>query len=149
MLKLASIVIVGASLVGFMGTFASINQMGVEEPPKIEELFDALWQVESSRREGVIWGDGGASLGPLQISRAYWQDATEFDSSIGGKYEDVVRLDYSKQVVDAYWRRWAPAAYKGQDFEVLARIHNGGPRGATKQATVGYWSRVSEVMRGR
>ena len=35
-----------------------------------------------------------------------------------------------------------------QDYaEVIARIHNGGPKGASKKATDGYWQRVLTQLR--
>jgi hypothetical protein len=35
-----------------------------------------------------------------------------------------------------------PEALASGDLEVLARIHNGGPRGAQSPATLDYWRRV-------
>jgi hypothetical protein len=33
-----------------------------------------------------------------------------------------------------------------KDFETLARIHNGGPRGHKNPATVGYWNKVRKNL---
>jgi hypothetical protein len=88
-------------------------------------------------------GDGGAALGPYQIHREYWQDAVERDKSLGGTYEDVKDPAYAERVVRAYMARYAP---KGADFETLARIHNGGPKGAKKESTMGYWGRVKAAL---
>jgi hypothetical protein len=46
----------------------------------------------------------------------------------------------------SYFARYAPTALAKKDWETLARIHNGGPKGHTKKATLGYWSKVQKEM---
>lgn len=106
-------------------------------------FFRALHQVETSGRLGAIRGDNGRALGPLQIHRAYWQD-----SGVPGRYEDCADLQYSIRVVSAYLRRYARAAWDRGDSEahILARIHNGGPQGHRKTATLGYAAKVRRAM---
>lgn len=108
----------------------------------------AINLTETGGKSGPILGDGGAALGPLQIHRIYWQDAIKYDRSIGGRYEDCSDLGYSIKVMDAYMRRYAPAAYRDGDCEKMARIHNGGPAGHRKNATVRYWIKVNRWMGG-
>jgi hypothetical protein len=103
----------------------------------------ALHQVETSGRLGAIEGDGGRSLGPLQISRAYFAD-----SRVAGSYEQVVDLGFARRVVSAYLQRYAPKAWAAGDVETLARIHNGGPAGARKAATVSYGAKVARLAGG-
>lgn len=103
--------------------------------------------TETSGRTGAILGDGGAARGPLQIHRAYWRDAVEHDRSIGGRYEDVQSLAYATRIVDAYMRRYARRAYAAGDYQTLARIHNGGPAGHRKAATLKYWAKVRRWLR--
>ncbi|MHC4514258.1 MAG: lysozyme family protein [Planctomycetota bacterium] len=106
------------------------------------QILHAIHMVESGgRTEKVPTGDGGKSIGPLQISRAYWKD-----SGVPGRYEDCVHLGYSKRVVAAFMQRWQPAAWARHDAEVIARLHNGGPRGMRKQATIRYWEKVRKVL---
>jgi hypothetical protein len=106
-------------------------------------FFKALHLVETSGRHGAILGDNGRSLGPLQISRAYWQD-----SRVPGKYEQVTDLAYARRVVTAYLKRYAPAkAFATNDVRTLARVHNGGPAGATKAATLAYGNKVSRLCK--
>jgi hypothetical protein len=107
-------------------------------PP--DSFFRALHIVETSGRHGPIVGDQGRSLGPLQIMRAYHSD-----SRVPGAYEQVADLAYSKRVASAYLQRYAPEAWARGDVEVLARVHNGGPRGASKPATLGYGRKVSAL----
>jgi hypothetical protein len=109
-------------------------------PP--ESFWRALHVVETSSRQGPILGDNGRSLGPLQISRAYFTD-----SRVAGTYEQVVDLPFARRVVSAYLQRYAPAAWAAGDVETLARIHNGGPRGDRKQATINYAAKVRRAMR--
>ena len=105
-------------------------------------FFRALHVVETSGRTGAILGDQGRALGPLQIHRAY-----HADSRVAGDYSRVADLDYSKRVVSAYLQRYAPAAWAAGDVTTLARVHNGGPRGATKQATVNYAAKVTRLTK--
>jgi len=105
-------------------------------------FFRALHVVETSGRTGLILGDGGRALGPLQIHRAYHADAR-----VGGDYSRCADLDYSRRVVTAYLQRYAPAAWAAGDVVTLARIHNGGPRGATKPATVAYGAKVARLSK--
>ena len=78
----------------------------------------------------------------MQIHYAYWKDA-----NVRGRYADCANLAYSIGVAKAYMKRYAPKAYKAGDHETLARIHNGGPRGHTKRATIKYWHKVRKEMK--
>jgi len=104
-------------------------------------FFHALHEVETGGRLGPILGDHGKALGPLQIHRQYWQD-----SGVPGDYQDCARLDYSERVVSAYLRRYAPLAWRANDMATLARIHNGGPHGAQKKATLTYLKRFQSKI---
>ena len=117
-----------------------VSTSGEAQPSRTFWL--ALHQVETRGRTGPIRGDGGRALGPLQIHRVYWKD-----SRVAGRYEDCASLAYSIRVASAYMRRYAPSAWRTGDHEILARIHNGGPRGHKKPATRAYWSRVVREMR--
>lgn len=116
-----------------------------KKPRHHDTLIRAIHQVESSGQMNPPDGDGGASIGPLQIQEAYWKDATDFDKSIGGTYQDCRRLEYAERVVRAYWARYGG---KNPTDEKLARIHNGGPRGDRKASTVEYWGKVRAEMGG-
>lgn len=109
-------------------------------PP--ESFWRALHQVESSGRHGAILGDNGKSLGPLQISRAY-----HADSRVAGSYKQVTDLVYARRVATAYLQRYAPQAWAQGDVETLARVHNGGPSGHRKAATLSYADKVRRAMR--
>ena len=105
-------------------------------------FFAALHQVETGGALGATLGDNGKALGPLQIHRAY-----HADSRVAGEYSRCADLEYSKQVVTAYMQRYAKAAWDAGDMATLARIHNGGPRGHLKPATLKYSQKVLRVLK--
>lgn len=121
-----------------LASLATVNAA----PP--ESFWRALHHVETSGRLGPIKGDNGAALGPLQIHRAYWKD-----SGVPGTYSQCADLAYSRRVVTAYLRRYARAAWDRADAMSLARVHNGGPSGHKKRATLRYGQKVVDSMRGR
>ena len=118
----------------------------VDETYAKEDLLDAMCQVESNCDSDEV-GDDGDSIGAYQIQYAYWLDATEF-SGIGGDYEDVLNKEYARKIVLAYWNRYATKKRLGHEptLEDMARIHNGGPNGFKKKATVVYWTKVEKVL---
>ena len=106
-----------------------------------ESFWRALHLVETSGRIGPILGDNGRALGPLQIHRGYHKD-----SGIAGDYSRCADLAYSRRVVSAYLKRYAPEAWRnGDDVHTLARIHNGGPKGASKASTLNYAAKVRRL----
>ena len=109
-------------------------------PP--ESFWRAMHQVEAGGKTGWIWGDNRRSLGPLQISKAYHQD-----SKVPGSWHNCTSLTYSRRVATAYLKRYAPKAWAAGDCQTLARIHNGGPKGHKKGATVGYWVKIRKELR--
>ena len=80
-------------------------------------------------------------MGPLQISRAYHKDA-----GVPFPYEWVSEPEYAARTVIAYWKRWCPDALRKEDLQTLARVHNGGPNGAKKKATLPYWHKVQKIL---
>ena len=123
-------------------------------PP--ESFWKALHKVEASMRVGAIRGDKGAALGPYQIHRGYWKD-----SRVKGNYSQCANLAYSRKVATAYFKHYSAKRverYKEQkktvtnawdvgDCKVLARMHNGGPKGYRKKSTLKYWRKIQEAMK--
>jgi len=119
----------------------SVN--GTIEFYTVDQLLDAMYTVESSRGR-ILVGDEGKAIGPYQIWKAYWQDAVEFDKTIGGEYKDCMNKAYAEKIVRAYWKRYSP---KGATIEQLARIHNGGgPRGHLNPNTIKYWNKIKKEL---
>eukprot|EP00117_Sycon_ciliatum_P026663 scpid87601/ scgid21836/ Lysozyme 1; 1,4-beta-N-acetylmuramidase 1; cv-lysozyme 1 len=123
---------------------------GLEIP---ETFFRALRHVESTGDDNAV-GDDGASQGPLQIKRAYYNDAVVSDPSLTGNgmsYDDVKgqgSYAYSKRVVQSYMDHYATSERLGRQptLEDIARIHNGGPTGYKRDSTLGYWQKVNGQM---
>lgn len=107
-----------------------------------DQILAAIRFVESSGRDDVPDGDGGKAIGPYQIHEVYWRDALRQQPGLGGRYADCRSRAYAEAVIAAYMQKWAPDAWAAGDGERIARIHNGGPGGADKAATDGYWQRV-------
>lgn len=106
------------------------------------QILDAIRFVESGDRDDAADGDDGKAIGPYQIHRVYWEDALRAQPSLGGDYQDCRSRAYAERVIAAYMQRWVPEAWHDGDAEILARVHNGGPTGPDKQATLRYWERV-------
>eukprot|EP01084_Bolivina_argentea_P066531 121275_1 len=105
-----------------------------------ENFYHALHIQESSGALKSKAGDDGKAIGPYQIWKPYFTD-----SKAAGKYPDIVeKVEGAKPVVDGYMKRHAKNDWSDSmtidQVKKCARIHNGGPRGHTKQATVDYWN---------
>lgn len=111
------------------------------EVPK--DLLDAIHIVESGgRKENVPMGDNNLARGPFQIHKEFW-----VDSKIPGEWENCDNYDYSVRVINAYMNKYAQKAIIDKDFEKIARIFNGGPRGDKKKSTLKYWEKVKKYLK--
>ena len=99
-------------------------------------------------------GDNGTSIGPYQISEAYYNDAVGQTPSLqdsGQTYQNVMgpgSCAYSEMVIQAYMDRYATEARLGRTAteEDIARIHNGGPNGYQEDSTLPYWNLVEPML---
>jgi hypothetical protein len=105
-----------------------------------DALLDAIERVESGGRANAI-GDGGKSIGAYQIGKLFWRDGCEY-LKVDWPYSAAKDKAKARQVVRAYLTRYG----KGKTLEQLARIHNGGPNGDKKAATLAYWNRVKKEL---
>jgi len=136
-------VVAGCILVAVIVVAVSGNP--VEEPNSIDldDVFRAIRQVETGGHPSpaTAVGDGGRSLGPMQIQKPYFLDAVEHDSSLAGlEYEQVKDVEVAKRVMRAYWDRYAPGPWSA---ETLCRLHNGGP---SKRGTDQYWEKCRRIL---
>ena len=127
-----------------LSSVSAFAQRPIDKDTRV--FLDAIRRVETgglpNAGKGAV-GDKGASIGPYQIQRAYHADAR----MKAGKYEDCsTDATYAEQTMLAYFARYAPKALESKDWETLARVHNGGPKGHTKKATLGYWAKVKKEM---
>lgn len=110
----------------------------------------ALARVESGMNDAAV-NEAEGAVGRFQIRQCYLDDANE---AAGTRYALAEMADPRKamQVVCAYLGRYAPAfearAGRPATAEDLARIHNGGPRGAEKDATLDYARRFRKAYAG-
>lgn len=136
------------AVVFVLGLLLSVAAAVAVPPPAgydVDRILDAIRQVETGGEADPAnaVGDGGRAIGPFQIHRAYWQDAVAHDPSIGGVYQDCRDEEYARRVVCAYLARYC----RSWSDETVARIHNGGPAGPRRKATVQYWHKVQAVLR--
>lgn len=90
-------------------------------------FFYCLQQCETPNCPDPTQAVGAAGeRGPYQLQYSYWKDATEYDPSIGGVYENCKQFEYSQKVIRAYMKRYA-IDREIYDPVKMARIHNGGP----------------------
>ena len=132
-----------SSMITLALTLLAVPQLNDQQT----KLVNALIQVESNGKDDAV-GDNGNAIGCLQIWKIYHTDATE-RSNIGGEYLDCFQRDYAVLVFDAYMRRYARSAWTNPlefDAEKVARIHNGGPKGYKKTATLKYWKKVKILL---
>ncbi len=107
-----------------------------------QKIFRAIQLVETGGHPDPEHALGAAGeYGPYQITEQYWLDAVEH-SGIGGTFEDVSNPWYAQLIMIHYFDRYA----KNDKLETLARIHNGGPRGASLKSTDKYWLKIKEAL---
>jgi hypothetical protein len=85
----------------------------------------------------------GRAVGVYQIHRSYWVDATKI-LRVDWDYGDARNPCKARQVVQAYLRHYG----RGKTPIEMARIHNGGPRGHRKAATLAYARKIEQVLAG-
>lgn len=135
----------------------AINSFGVEIPHK---LISALCIVESNAKSDAK-GDYSKKLkeyraiGAFQLWKIYVDDVNNILKNSGCKnrysYNDRYNYRKSYEMVVIYLNHYG-AVYekktgKKATFEVLSRIHNGGPNGWKKQSTIKYWNKVKEILK--
>lgn len=106
-------------------------------------LFNAIAQVESDC--------GATSANVYQIQDIYLDDLSRIYMRI---YPKSIKRDKAASefaMVD-YWKFYAHAwarknLHKPITYEVLARIHNGGPDGMFKATTIPYWHKVKKELK--
>ena len=121
------------------------SSFGISEK-ELTRVLQAIRIVESNNIPSAV-GDGGNAIGVYQIWESYWKDATEF-CNLGGKYRDCFVPEYADRIVRCYMKRYATPRRLGREatMQDIARIHNGGPNGYKKQATLKYWEKVEKIL---
>jgi len=111
----------------------------------MDRLFFAIAVVESGLNPLAV-GDRGTAVGILQIRPCVVKDCNEWlrRHGVAKRYtlESRWSVAASREMFYIYLERWAHS----ESDEVKARVWNGGPRGASKRATVKYWRRVRRAL---
>lgn len=115
---------------------AAPAQAAVAGPNDIERLLDAIARIESHYDSNAV-GDGGRALGAYQIHRVYWEDGTAL-LGVDWPHRDATDPKKARRVVKAYLLHYG----NGKSLIEMARIHNGGPCGYRKKATVCYARKI-------
>lgn len=138
-------------------SFASFAQESLSE--RVEALIPALAKVESSCNPKAIGdrkkGTSGKSVhhyaawGMFQLHSIYVSDVNAF-AKAKFRHADAFYPEKARQITKLYLvhygRAYEKRTGKAATLEVLARIHNGGPRGYEKEATVKYWKKVKAAL---
>ena len=113
---------------------------GASDVDRIDWLLDAIAHVESNRNARAV-GDGGRAIGAYQIHKRYWKDGTRF-LGVDWSYDQAKDPVKARQVVRAYLLHYG----RGKTLLQKARIHNGGPRGHRKKATLKYARKIARIL---
>ena len=115
--------------------------------PNLRHLFGAVCMVESSggRNPKAFKENYCNALGIAQVRPCVLEDLKQFT---GASYELSDRLDTEKswEMFRDYTGLWVKRYKLADTFENRARIWYGGPRGASKSCTLGYWSKVESYL---
>lgn len=103
-------------------------------------LLAAIVAVESGGND-LARGSRG-ELGALQIRPALVRDVNRIHGT-HYQHREMTNRAVAVRVCVLYVEHYAP----GASPETQARVWNGGPRGAQRNSTVGYWVRVRKEMR--
>lgn len=116
-------------------------------------FFLALAIVESNCNDNAIGKHG--EVGRYQISQIYLDDVNR----IRGEYDYYSDNLLMEQMTNEHLAELAVLTYinyycekcrkktgKPITFEMMARIHNGGPYGYKKDCTIDYWQKVKKAM---
>jgi hypothetical protein len=129
-----------ALIVVLAGLGANASGARASQTPSVDLLLDAIAMVESNGDPHAV-GDNGRAIGIYQIHKSYWRDGTRI-LGVDWSYDHARDPDRSRQVVRAYLLHYG----RGRSLIDKARIHNGGPRGYRKKATLKYARRIARVL---
>lgn len=119
----------------------------VRHQSSVAYLLEAISWVESKHDPEAV-GDNGKAVGAYQIHKEYVDDVNRIYGT-GFTYEDRKDPGTSKRMVRLYLRyygaRYERITGKKATVDILARIHNGGPNGWKKKATIEYADKVVGV----
>ena len=129
-----------------------------------DELLDAVGQVESSW-DNLVVGDLNLinkAHGIYQIRQPYLDDVNKIAGPdrcirVWGKFRLTmkdIKADPAKArwccavYMEYYGKQYTKATGREPTAQIYARIHNGGPKGWKRYATLAYWQQVRKALLG-
>lgn len=112
------------------------------------ETVETRGGIISAPRNAKVIGDFGNAYGIYQIHQEYILDVNSFFHT---KYNHEAAFipDLAKVIVIGYLARWGTQYRKTTKiptYEVLCRIHNGGPHGWKHTNTDRYWNKCKPIL---
>jgi hypothetical protein len=131
--------ILGIAAFGFI---SGLEAAGAEtsKNAKLDKLLDAIAKVESQSDPDAV-GDSGRAIGSYQIHKRYWADGTRI-LGVDWSYQEAKDPAKARAVVRAYLMHYG----RNRTLLEKARIHNGGPRGYRKDATLAYARKIARIL---
>ncbi|KAI6183063.1 Lysozyme [Aphelenchoides bicaudatus] len=117
-----------------------------------DECLSSICQVESNCRPlDCKWDVNSLSCGYFQIKLDYYKDCympgkRNGESNTTAWKRCAADYDCSVQCIQAYTRRYGHRCGVSNSCEKIARLHNGGPNGCNKHATISYWNRMKTLL---
>ena len=123
--------------------YSSVEYEVVEVEPTWEDewkdFIPALVQVESRGNPNALGKNNDRGI--LQITPVLVKEVNRI-SGLTYTHDDAWDPEKSIEMFYIIARKYCPE----HDFEKMARIWNGGPRGHTKDYTIAYWNKVKNEL---
>lgn len=124
----------------------------------VELDMDLLKAIEKVESNGKLDAKGDYSkktkeyraIGCMQIWKTYVDDVNRIVGKKKYNYNDRYNRLKSFEMVAIYLNHYGKfyerKTGKTATYEILSRIHNGGPNGWKKESTIKYWNKVKKVL---
>ena len=124
---------------------ATFNVPNAEE--RVANLLDAIRHVESGHNDRA-WNRKEDARGGLQIRAIYVRDVNRILGRNKFTHNDAFIAERSNEMFEIYCSHYARKyIMQGMRWEeAFARVHNGGPTGPEKSATIPYWGKVETYL---
>lgn len=114
------------------------------------QLVEALIQVES-RGDASAVGDkhlSTPSIGVLQIRPIMVREVNRILKKLKSNKKYKLEDRFSRKKSIQMFMVWKNYYHKNSSIEKIARCWNGGPLGYKRKATLGYWNKVKNELKG-
>lgn len=128
------------------------STISINQNIDLDVLVNSLIKVENAKNDPMAIGDNGAARGLLQIHQEYVDEVNRI-LKLNPKYSgplytwnDAFNPEKSKDITKIFLKFWgnqySKKTGKPITYEILAKLHNGGPTGYKKPKTNEYWAKV-------